>query len=91
MDGETLLLRDEGLDWREVEGEIVALDISAAEYFALNRSGALLWRAVARGATAEELTRMVVERYGLDEQTAAADVQAFVADIERRGLLKRVV
>jgi hypothetical protein len=89
MDAETLRLRDDGLDWRDFEGEIVALDIRQAEYFAINRSGALLWREVARGATREQLTQLIVGRFGLTEDAAAADVERFVSDLERRGLLVR--
>ena len=89
IDSETLHLRGDGLDWRDFEGEIVALDIAQAEYYAVNRSGAVLWQAVARGATRQQLTDLLVERFGLSPEVAAADVGQFVADLERRGLLER--
>lgn len=88
IDSETLHLRGDGLDWRDFEGEIVALDLREAEYFAVNRSGAVLWQAVAQGATRQQLTALIVERFGLSEHEAAADVERFVADLERRGLLE---
>jgi hypothetical protein len=91
IDDAPLQLRSEGLDWRDFEGEIVALDLREAEYFAVNRSGAVLWQAVAQGATRQQLTALIVERFGLGEEKAAADVERFVADLERRGLLERAV
>jgi hypothetical protein len=89
IDDETLHLRSDGLDWRDFEGEIVALDIRQSEYFAVNRSGAVLWQAVARGATRQQLAALIIDRFGLSEEEATADVERFVVDLERRGLLER--
>ena len=82
-----LRLRTDDLDWRELEGEIVALDLRESEYFAVNRTGTLLWRAVADGASRAELVALLVEEFGLTETAAAADVDRFVTDLERRRLV----
>jgi hypothetical protein len=87
MDEPRLHLRTDELDWRELEGEIVALDLRESEYFAINRTGTLLWRAVAGGASRPELVALLVEQFGLTETAAAADVDRFVADLERRRLV----
>jgi hypothetical protein len=82
-----LRLRAEGLEWRELDGEVVALDVERYEYFGLNRSGSVLWQAVSGGSSRSALIDLIVERYGLDEATAGGHVDAFVADLGRRGLL----
>jgi Coenzyme PQQ synthesis protein D (PqqD) len=87
MDEARLRLRTDELDWRELEGEIVALDLRESEYFAINRTGTLLWRAVAAGASRTELVALLVEEFGLTETAAAADVDRFVTDLERRRLV----
>lgn len=87
MTGKTLRLRADDLHWREVDGELIALDLRESEYFAVNRSGAALWAAIAAGASERELADLLVERFGLTEEAAAADAQEFVADLERRGLV----
>ena len=38
---------DADLDWREVEGELVALDLRESRYLAVNRTGQVLWAALA--------------------------------------------
>ena len=48
-------LRGQGVAWTDVDGEIVALDETSAEYLAANEAGGLLWRALAEGATRDEL------------------------------------
>ena len=83
-----LKLRRDGLTWREIDDEVVALDIESATYVSANASGRLLWRALADGATREELVASLVDEFGIDAERAAADVDAFLADLESRGLLE---
>ena len=66
------------------------LDTQRSEYFGINRSGSLLWQALAAGATRRELVELLVERYGLVEDAAAGHVDAFADDLHRRGLLEPV-
>ncbi len=83
-----LRLRRQALEWREVDGEVVALDLETARYVATNRTGAVLWGELADGATREALVATLVSRWSLDEARAAADVDAFLALLRERGLLE---
>ena len=82
-----LRLRDEGVAWKEVDGEIVALDEQAAVYLAANPAGALLWRTLAGGSTREALVAELMRAYEIDRDTASADTDAFLRDLRERGLL----
>jgi hypothetical protein len=82
-----LRLRDGDLDWREVEGEVVVLDLRESRYLAINRTGQVLWEALAKGATNDELIERLVEAGGIERARAAADVDAFTAELDSRGLL----
>ncbi|HVM13169.1 MAG TPA: PqqD family protein [Egibacteraceae bacterium] len=83
-----LRLRQHGLEWRQVDDEVVALDLETARYLATNRTGALLWDELAAGATREALIDRLMDRWDLDEARAAADVDAFLAMLTDRGLLE---
>ena len=83
-----LKLRDSAVAWREVEGQIVVLDVDAAEYFAVNATGAAIWPLLAKGATPQELTKRLVDAYGVDQPSAARDVETFVTSLGERGLLE---
>ncbi len=83
-----LRLRQQGLEWRQVDDEVVALDLDTARYLATNRTGALLWDQLAAGATREALVARLMESWDLDEARAAADVDAFLAMLSDRGLLE---
>ena len=82
-----LRLNREASEWREVEGEVVALDVGSSEYIATNRAGAELWRLLDSGASREDLAGALVARFDVDEPTAEADVDRFLDSLRARNLL----
>lgn len=84
----TLRLRPEAVDWRMVEGQVVALDRARSVYLAINRSGAALWPAIVEGANRNQLVGILLETFDVESARATADVDAFVADLNDRGLLE---
>ena len=81
-------LRADAVEWRLIEGEIVAIDLQRAEYVLINASGAALWPSLVEGATRDELVQQLVERYDLSVVDAAADVDAFLDSLASRSLLE---
>ena len=84
-----LRLRSEDVEWREVEGEVVALDLRQNEYIGVNRAGAVVWNALVSGATREQLVALLVERFDLDRPRAMADADEFLQQLADRDLLER--
>ena len=82
-------LRSEGLDWVDVEGEIVVLDTERSVYLAPNASGALLWRMLVSGATHSDLVTALIEAFEITSERAAQDVKAFLDQLESLGVLAR--
>ena len=82
-----LRLRRNDLAWRTVEDEMIAIDVRDSTYLTANDSGALLWNALASGTTKDELAGSLVAAYGIDADTAAADVERFLTELRERGLL----
>jgi hypothetical protein len=82
-----LQLRRDGLHWVEADGEIVALDDRSMQYLGANPVGALIWRALVEGTTRDELVARVVSEFDVDEPTARTDVDAFLAQMSKLGLL----
>ena len=80
-------LREEGLSWQELDGEIVVLDLVKSVYLRINGSGTALWRRLAEGADRDELVSSLTEAYDVEEQQAARDVELFVTDLRQQGLL----
>jgi hypothetical protein len=80
-------LREDGINWVETEGEVVALDAASVGYLGVNETGAVLWQALAVGTTREALVSLLLETFDVDEAVAKADVDAFLAELERLELL----
>jgi hypothetical protein len=79
-------LRD-GVEWRHVEEQILALDPASSTFFNTNRAGALLWSALSQGRTRDELGAQLVASYKIDSQIARRDVDAYLDVLGRHGLL----
>jgi hypothetical protein len=81
-------LRDGAVEWRELDGEIVALDRQRSEYLAVNRTGAAVWPLLAQGASREELLERMTERFDVDGEIAERDLQVFLDSLVERELLE---
>ena len=75
---EEIRLKPSELEWREIDGEIIALEAERSLYLAANPAAALLWQLLADGATRERLCAALVDAYGIDDGLAARDVDAFL-------------
>jgi hypothetical protein len=87
MEARTVRLRSADLHWKDVEGDVLALDTRTELYLAVNKSGALLWQLLARGTTRAELVDRLAHEYDLAPARAASDVAALLDDLSARGLL----
>ena len=77
--------RDPGLRLRS---EAPALDEETLEYVAASPTAARLWRALAAGSDRDSLVAGLVESYEVPQAAAAADVDRFLAELRKRGLLE---
>ena len=80
-------LRGEDLAWRELDGEIIVVDLRSSRYLNVNSTGATLWPRLAQGATQNELVNALVETFAIPSDQALRDVSAFVQMCVERDLL----
>jgi Coenzyme PQQ synthesis protein D (PqqD) len=85
----TLRLRKDAVRWREIDREVVAIDLDSSMYLGTNESGVRLWRRLAEGATTEQLVDELVSAFGIEPERATADVHSFLDEFEARNLLER--
>ncbi len=82
-----LRLREDVI-WREADDEVLALDRDFKNYVSTNAAGSVLWKALADGASREDLEQRLADRFGIDPRRAARDVDAFVRKLEANGFLE---
>ena len=83
----TFRLRPEALVWQEVGGEVVAMATDSGQSMAVNRAGAVLWQALARGSEHGDLVQSLSATFRVSRAQAERDVDAFLAALRGRGLL----
>jgi len=77
---------------REVAGTFLVVAVGEAvknfnAVINLNETGALLWKALEKGATEDELTNLITSEYDIDMQTARKDVGSFIQRLKEANLL----
>ena len=84
---EKLQLKIDDVVWREVEGELVVLELSTSLYLTLNGTAKLLWEALSGGATTGALVEVLTREYDIGEDQAMSDVEVFLQTLTERNLL----
>ena len=80
-------IRSTNVSWREVDAEVIALDLDSSTYFSTNRTGALLWHAMVDEATVGSLVTLLENSFRVPAETARVDVNAFLKLVRANGLL----
>jgi hypothetical protein len=87
-DGRPFKLRADGVHWRRIDGEVVALNGRRSTYVAANPAGSLLWDALADGETRSGLADRLVREFKIDRARAVDDVDAYLAQLLAEDLLE---
>lgn len=77
---------------REVAGETLVVPIRGGvgdldAIFSFNPVGSDLWTLLQDGTSIEEMVAWVAERYEVTRDQATADIEAFVTELSRSGLI----
>jgi hypothetical protein len=75
------------LTWREVNGELVVMELESGHYHLFNPIGGKIWLGLANSRTPSDITRELAQQYDVDRERAHKDVTTFVATLMRKGLL----
>lgn len=84
----TVKLKQDRVHWREIDKEVVAVDVDSSTYLSTNGSGALLWLELAQGTTRDALVERLAQAYLIDFERAESDVDGFLAELRGQGLLE---
>jgi hypothetical protein len=82
-------LRVDDLTWREIDGDLVVLDLRSSTYLTANASATVLMKELAQDRTGDELVQALVDAFEIPQTQAAQGVKTFVSELDRRGLLVR--
>jgi hypothetical protein len=90
VDLSRLLSSEELTQTRLADATGVILDVDTLQVFSLNETAMFLVEAMRGGATTREaLVARLVEEFEVDETTAGADIDAFIAELVRHLVERR--
>lgn len=72
-----------------IDGEAILLDLTTGSYFSADHVGAAVWSLVSAGVPVETTAQVIADRFEHDLAKVTEDVEAFVDDLYRRGLIQR--
>jgi hypothetical protein len=70
-----------------LSGEAVLLDLRDKNYYRLNETAAVVWKAIENGSARAQILRTVLEEFDVSEAQAEIEVGRLVADFAERGLI----
>lgn len=77
--------------WRDVDGEVVILNVVTGQYFGLDAVGSQVWillqSAGPDGVNLRALSALVIQQFEVDAATAERDLAALVTDLIAQQLL----
>jgi hypothetical protein len=80
--------RSEQVMWREIDGQVVILDLRSSSYLRSNGTGARLWERLQTECRRDDLVDVLVSCYQIDPDVASRDVDAFLATLREGDLLE---
>jgi Coenzyme PQQ synthesis protein D (PqqD) len=84
-------LRVDDITWREIDGDLVILDLRSSTYLTANASGTVLMRQLTEERTLPQLTQALVDAFAIPARRAEQDAQTFIDELDGHGLLERTV
>jgi hypothetical protein len=78
----------EGVLVRELQGESVLLDLDSECYFGLDEVGTRMWNALATTPSTADACDALLAEYDVAPEQLRADLEAFVAKLAAKGLLR---
>ncbi len=72
---------------RELDGEIIILDVPSGRYFGINDVGAVVWGLLDGTHDRDAIVDAVTAEFDVDRDTAAADLDALLDQLVDAGLV----
>ena len=73
--------------WRNIDGDVVILNLDSGVYYNLNKTGSLIWCLLDKQRSTEEIIERICERYRIAPEKASRDILAVIEDLKKESLI----
>ena len=77
-----------GVVYRELDGEMVLLNLDTGNYYGLDPVGTRMWNLLKEHGTTEKVLETMKEEYEVKEEQLRGDIQELVQKLAAKGLVK---
>jgi Coenzyme PQQ synthesis protein D (PqqD) len=74
--------------FRDLEGEMVLLNLATGVYFGLDPVGTRIWELLASGRSSDEIVGALTAEYDVDAETCRADLARFLGTLRDNELVQ---
>jgi hypothetical protein len=74
---------------REIDGEVLLLDLDSSQIHQLNETASFVWRSCREAVSVQEIADQFGERFGVDWKTASKDVEDVLERLQSLNLIVR--
>lgn len=84
---DSVVTANAGLMASEVDGELVMMDVDKGTYYGLDPVGSRIWQELSEPTRLADVCARLRSNYDVDQDRCESEVLAFVADLQRNGLV----
>ena len=77
----------EKIVWRNIEQEVIILNLDSGFYYGLNKTAALVWTRLTEKKTSDEISQELAKEYGLTLKKAKEDVLNAIQEFTKESLV----
>ncbi len=77
-----------GLLTTELDGETVMMSLAQAAYYGLDNTARHIWMLISHPRQVADVCEQLIAEYAVDRETCVQQVCAFLADLEKEGLVQ---
>jgi hypothetical protein len=81
------VLRSSDAIAKELDGELVLLDLQSGTYFGLNEVGSRIWELMESPVSVADINTKLLEEFEVSDEVLSADVDAFLGVLHEKKLL----
>ena len=82
-----VIYKQKKLPWREIEGEVIIVDLDKETVLNLNETGKEIWNSINGTLSAADITKKLTEIYEVEDAQAKKDVTIFIDKLLEKGLI----
>jgi hypothetical protein len=79
---------DSDVVWRDLDGEVVILNLATGNYYGLEGAANAMWQLLVEHGSTEKVIEIMTREYDVDVARLQQDLDALVQDLVRRSILQ---